>query len=1041
MRSLQAVALVLASITLLAGCGGDTAAAIEDMGSGQDVWPEISIDGATGDTAEDPGIGDPDAPAGDIPADMNPDATTEDFVDEWPSDWGGLGWPCEDGNDCLSGYCIDTADGKQCTQLCVEECPSGFACAIMPGSCPDCLYVCMPLFVNLCRPCVSDEQCWPGGGGWGPRCVDFGKDGAFCGGECGADTDCPDGYLCDDVTLLDGEAATQCVPESGECECSWLATELGAWTDCHTDEPMGECLGVRECGDEGLTECSGAPAADELCDLMDNDCDGETDEELGTTSCGLGECLHTVDNCVGGTEQVCDPMEGVDLEKCNGKDDDCDDVVDNNFIDTDEDGEADCVDYDDDGDDVPDQLDNCGHIPNPNQADADGDGVGDVCDGDDDNDGVPDEIDNCPLVQNPDQEDSDGDGEGDKCDDDMDGDGIGDGEDNCPAVVNPAQEDFDGDNAGDACDEDDDGDGENDVTDCEPYDPAISHLQAELCNAIDDDCDNEVDEEDAEGCEVWLLDLDQDGFGDESQAKCVCAPEGLYVTQEPGDCDPLEELVYPGAAELCNGVDDNCDGSVDEELGSTTCGAGECAQTVDNCVGGIPQVCDPMEGSELENCNGVDDDCDGLTDEELPDITCGVGECVHSAVACLGGVPQVCDPLEGAGPEVCDGLDDDCNGEADDQLGTTTCGLGICEHTIDNCVGGSPQVCDAMEGVDLEKCDGLDNDCDGEVDQGLGETTCGLGVCTHTVENCVGGAPQGCDEMEGVGVEECDGLDNDCDGEADEELGTTTCGYGICTHTVQNCVGGAPQGCDAMEGSHLEECDGLDNDCDGDVDEGLLGTGAECPAVNCAAVLAGMPEAADGAYWLDPDGDGQGELHQCEMTTDGGGWTLIVKWDRIHDGDTVAMFLELMTELFNNMTIFQQKNNHLFWQAAGGGDHYDGMAFMHPVDVPNGGEVLSYVYYNGDSMEQSGTWVFVEAADAPVNLACVDYTNNSPSYSQEELDLIPYDCPVKNVKTWTWNDTWQIDAGAEVSSFHLRSLHGDSCCDYSRLYAFKVWVR
>ena len=82
----------------------------------------------------------------------------------------------------------------------------------------------------------------------------------------------------------------------------------------------------------------------------------------------------------------------------------------------------------------------------------------------------------------------------------------------------------------------------------------------------------------------------------------------------------------------------------------------------------------------------------------------------------------VCVPT---GPEVCDGIDNDCNGAVDDGLGTTTCGVGACTRTVDNCVGGVPQTC--TPGVPSpEVCDGLDNDCNGSVDDG--------GVCAATLD-------------------------------------------------------------------------------------------------------------------------------------------------------------------------------------------------------------------------------------------------------------------------------------------------------------------
>jgi hypothetical protein len=213
----------------------------------------------------------------------------------------------------------------------------------------------------------------------------------------------------------------------------------------------------------------------------------------------------------------------------------------------------------------------------------------------------------------------------------------------------------------------------------------------------------------------------------------------------------------------CDGIDDDCDGQFDEDYvpQSTNCGTGVCASTgVTSCVGGIAEdSCTP--GSPTENpevsCNdGLDNDCDGLTDSPAdPDCVVPESDCFDS--------------IDNDNDGLTDCADSDCDGSVG---APTTCGLGECSGNTGNIVcqsGSEVDTCDPLAGASAEICDNLDNDCDGTVDGITQGTTCGVGECAGNtgVDTCTAGTWGGdtCDPLAGATTEVCDGtLDEDCDG-------------------------------------------------------------------------------------------------------------------------------------------------------------------------------------------------------------------------------------------------------------------------------------
>ena len=199
----------------------------------------------------------------------------------------------------------------------------------------------------------------------------------------------------------------------------------------------------------------------------------------------------------------------------------------------------------------------------------------------------------------------------------------------------------------------------------------------------------------------------------------------------------------------CDNVDDDCDGSNDEHyVPVTSCfkpGACAAGNQASKCVGGVETACETgAAGTEV--CNGLDDNCNGTTDESWPTkgtvCTVGTGTCQRTGTfTCNGSAPAgpvVCSATAGtAGTEVCDGLDDDCDGSTDenwpDKGAVCTAGLGECLVSgtkICNAEApGGPTVCSAVaDQAGTEVCNGLDDDCDGSNDENV---CCTPNPCTN----------------------------------------------------------------------------------------------------------------------------------------------------------------------------------------------------------------------------------------------------------------------------------------------------------------------
>ena len=714
------------------------------------------------------------------------------------------------------------------------------------------------------------------------------------------------------------------VYHDGETGCWDVEDCFGGDTATYDDEIACDaplCLSIIDEDEDGydITEdCNDNdpninPGAIEICDGVDNNCDGDIDEGLLMT--------FYIDQDGDGYG---DPNNEVFLCDIN------DEVVENNLDcdDTNENINPDAIEICDDFDNNCNGQINEGIIATY-YVDNDGDGSGDP------NQAVSD----CMLNPGFSTDNLD-------CDDTnpniyTNAPELCDGLDNdCNGMVDEGIQDFY------YLDNDGDGFGQDlvfmlscspvpgyslDFGDCDDNNVNVSPQLDEVCDGIDNDCDGMIDEDLGQN---YFLDSDGDSFGDPNSSIVSCNPDPNYVLDDT-DCNDANANVYPGAPELCDNLDNDCDGLIDEGVqiefyqDSDNDGFGDPGITILACMIGPGLSVNNMDCDDtnvnvnpdaIEICDGIDNDCDGAIDEDLLLIFYadldgdGFGDINQSTTACSVPVGFVedntdCDDsnpaiFPGAVEIANNGIDEDCDGNDlidvfdEDQDGFT------------NDMDCNDQ--DATINPDaVEICDGIDNNCNGQIDEGLlmnfylDEDGDSFGNSEISIQAC--SLPSGyvdnandCDDtnpdINPAQSELCDGIDNDCNMLIDDlmteiyYLDEDGDGYGTPDTWIMDCQAvmgyvlndldcddtnsninpsvpdipnnGIDENCDGLDQTEGEDNDGDgyfgDNDCDDDNPDINPGAAELCDEIdnNCDGLIDEGLLLIE--YYMDEDGDGYG---------------------------------------------------------------------------------------------------------------------------------------------------------------------------------------
>jgi hypothetical protein len=358
-----------------------------------------------------------------------------------------------------------------------------------------------------------------------------------------------------------------------------------------------------------------------------------------------------------------------------------------------------------------------------------------------------------------------------------------------------------------------------------------------------------------------------------------------------GACvDPQSNIAH------CGACDSRCTiAGGTSRCANGTCAVGACTAPAADCDGAAANGCEVDTSRDVLHCGGCATPCAARPHAVA---SCSAASCAYACAAgfadCDGDAANGCEADTTSSTAACGA----CGTRCDPPNATAVCAAGRCQvgscaTGFGDCDGNATNGCETDTRVTVSHCGTCGHACASAPNA---VPACALGVCallcTAGFADCDGNAANGCETDTRTSASHCGGCGRACSlpNAATAACVASSCAVATCLAPYGNCDGSAVNGCETDTRTTNAHCGGCGMACAA----GLSCAGSTCaPQASCAAILRAFPGIASGAYTIDPDGSGAGAPFRvyCDMSTDGGGWTMVYKLSSGIDGEPSALWL------------------------------------------------------------------------------------------------------------------------------------------------------